>query len=68
MSATAMTAVTCRQAVLRARVEGLNAGDGSGLAPAAGALMQWSEKRQNKALHHLSGAWTTFQGTSPFWS
>ena len=47
---------------------GLNAGDGSGLAPTAGALMQWSEKRRNKALHHLSGAWTTFQKTSPFWS
>ena len=42
--------------------------DGSGLAPAAGALAQWSEKRRDKALHHLSGAWATFQKASPFWS
>ena len=55
-------------AVAGTLAKGLNAGDGSGLAPAVGALAQWSEKRRDKALHHLSGAWATFQKTSPFWS
>ncbi|HEX6013744.1 MAG TPA: CYTH and CHAD domain-containing protein [Geminicoccaceae bacterium] len=48
--------------------EKLSGGDSSGLAPAAGAVAQWSEKRRGKALHHLSGAWATFRTTSPFWT
>ena len=55
-------------AVAGALAKNLNAGDGSGLAPAIGILAQWSEKRQDKALRHLSGAWTTFQRRSAFWS
>ena len=48
--------------------EKLSGGDGSGLAPAVGALAQWSEKRRDRALHDLSGAWATFRKTSPFWT
>jgi CHAD domain-containing protein len=55
-------------AVAGALAKGLNAGDGAGLAPAVGALARWSEKRRDKALHHLSDAWATFRKTSPFWS
>ena len=54
-------------AVAGTLARGLSADDGSGLAPAVGALAQWSERRRNKALHRLSGAWATFQKASPFW-
>lgn len=37
------------------------------LAPAIGALGEWSEKRRHKALRHLSDAWDEFRAASPFW-
>ncbi|WP_173581752.1 CYTH and CHAD domain-containing protein [Acetobacter musti] len=37
------------------------------LAPAAGALSLWSEKRRRKAIGKLSGAWDEFQDATPFW-
>jgi CHAD domain-containing protein len=55
-------------AVAVALAERLTAGDGSGLAPAVGALARWSEGRRDKAAKRLSGAWATFRKTSPFWS
>jgi CHAD domain-containing protein len=55
-------------AVASALAEELNKGNSSSLAPAVGALAQWSKKRRDRALRHLSGAWTTFRKTSPFWS
>ena len=37
------------------------------LAPAIGALGEWSEKRRHKALRHLPDAWDEFRAASPFW-
>jgi triphosphatase len=38
------------------------------LAPAAGALAQWSERRRDHALHKLKHAWAEFRGATPFWN
>ena len=54
-------------AVASTLAEKLSGADGSGLAPAAGALARWSERRRDKVLHHLTGAWATFRKTPPFW-
>lgn len=55
-------------AVAGVLAKGLNAGEGSGHAPAIGALARWSEKRRDKALPRLAGAWATFRKASPFWN
>jgi triphosphatase len=55
-------------AVAGTLAQGLSADDAAGLAPAAGVVAQWSEKRRDKALHHLASAWARFQKASPFWS
>jgi triphosphatase len=48
--------------------ERLSMGDRVGLIPAVGAFAKWSRRRRDKALHHLSGAWTSFEKVSPFWA
>jgi triphosphatase len=55
-------------AVAGTLAQALSVDHGAGLAFAAGVVAQWSEKRRDKALHHLASAWARFQKASPFWS
>ena len=59
---------TGTDATMATRLAGrLCAGARSEVAPAAAALVQWSDKRRDKALRKLSEIWTTFAAAPAFW-
>lgn len=59
---------TGTDAAMATRLAGrLCAGARSEVAPAAAALVQWSDKRRDKALRKLPEIWATFAAAPAFW-